>query len=344
MKYHEEHRIKVIEEYKQAIEEMPSFVKRFFTFYEVTKNASANTIRAYYYDLDAFFYYLTQECPVINTYNDITLEFLDSLVMQDIQEYLSFLTHYEKNGKIYTNNEVGRARKLASLRSFYRYYHTVEKSIKNNPALAMPSPQQATKDVTALTQSEIKELLAEVYDKTGFSEHQKAYMTKTHYRDMALITLLLGTGIRVSECVGIDLDDVNYSELAISIHRKGNKDTTVYFGESVADALTDYVTLERKAKDIDEPALFISSRGTRITVRSVERIVKKFSEKAVKSKKISPHKLRSSFATLLYKENNSDLIQVKDALGHKGLSVVQRYVNNSEASKKQAGKTANKWL
>lgn len=343
MKYHDEHRLDVIEKYKQELVNMPAFVKRFFTFYEVTKNASANTILAYYYDLETFFYYLTQECPVINTYNDITLEFLDSLVMQDIQEYLSFLTRYEKNGKIYTNTEVGRARKLASLRSFYRYYQTVEKSIKNNPASAMPVPKQVTKDVIALTQTEIKELLSEVYDKTGFSEHQKAYMDKTHYRDVALITLLLGTGIRVSECVGIDLEDIDYNEFGISIHRKGNKDTTVYFGEIVADALTDYITLERKTKDIDEPALFVSSRGTRITVRSVERIVKKFSEKAVKTKKISTHKLRSSFASQLYRETR-DLMQVRDALGHADLSIVQRYVNNGEERKKAAGKTANKWL
>lgn len=343
MKYHDEHRNKVIETYKKALEEMPSYVKRFFTFYEVTKNASANTILAYYYDLEIFFYYLTQECPVINTYNDITLEFLDSLVMQDIQEYLSFLTRYEKNGKIYSNTEVGRARKLASLRSFYRYYQVVEKSIKNNPASAMPVPKQPTKDVVALTQKEIKDLLSEVFDMTGFSEHQKAYMNKVHYRDVALITLLLGTGIRVSECVGIDLDDIDFNELGISIHRKGNKDTTVYFGEIVADALKDYLSLERKPKDMDEPALFVSSRGTRITVRSVERIVKKFSEKAIKTKKISTHKLRSTFASQLYRETK-DLMQVRDTLGHANLSIVQRYVNNGEERKKMAGTAANKWL
>lgn len=342
-RYHEQHKDIIIDKYKEYIANMPSFVKSYFTFYEITKNASADTILSYAYDLDTFFYFLTQENPMIKAYNDITLELLDSLTMQDIQDYLSFLVKYSKNGIVYKNSEVGRARKLASLRSFYKYYQSVEKSIKNNPAGVIPMPKLKQKDVIALTRKEIQNLLDEVSNTNNFSKHQKAYTDKTHYRDMALITLLLGTGIRVSECVGINLTDIDKEEQSISIHRKGNKESRVFYGETVADALNTYIELDRKKQNIDEPALFLSLKGSRISVRSVERIVKKYSDAAITTKKITPHKLRSTYGTNLYGETGDALV-VKDALGHSNISVVQKYVKADENARKEASKMADTWL
>ena len=223
------------------------------------------------------------------------------------------------------------------------YYQTIEKSIKNNPAGVIPMPKLKQKDVIALTRKEIQNLLDEVSNTNNFSKHQKAYTDKTHYRDMALITLLLGTGIRVSECVGINLTDIDKEEQSISIHRKGNKESRVFYGETVADALNTYIELDRKKQNIDEPALFLSLKGSRISVRSVERIVKKYSDAAITTKKITPHKLRSTYGTNLYGETGDALV-VKDALGHSNISVVQKYVKADENARKEASKMADTWL
>ena len=341
--YNDEKNKKIIAKYREYISEMPSFVKDFFTFFEVTKNAAPNTILAYAYDLEVFFYYLISSNPNINSYADITLELIDNLTMKDIQEYLSFLVSYTKDGITYTNSETGRARKLTSLRSFYKYYQTVEKSITNNPASAMPMPKIREKDIIAMDTEEIAEVISTV-DKSNLpTKRQQKWAEKTKYRDMALIITMLGTGIRVSECVGISLSDIDWKNMSIHITRKGQKEQIVYFNNDVADALQDYVSNERKPLNSKDDALFLSLKGTRITPRSVERLVKKYAESVGMNKKITPHKLRSSYGTQLY-EATQDPMLVKDALGHANLGTVQKYVRLSEERRKKAGQVAGTWL
>lgn len=341
--YNVEKNKKVIAKYREYIKDMPSFVKDFFTFFEVTKNAAPNTILAYAYDLDTFFFYLMSNNPAINSYQDITLEIIDSLTMKDIQEYLSFLVSYTKDGITYTNSETGRARKLTSLRSFYKYYQTVEKSITNNPASAMPMPKIREKDIIAMDIDEISEVISVVDQGALSTKRQQQWAEKTRYRDMALVITMLGTGIRISECVGINLTDIDWKNMSIHVTRKGQKEQLVYFNNDVADAIQDYINIERKPLDNKNDALFLSLKGTRITPRSVERIVKKYTETIGMNKKITPHKLRSSYGTQLY-EMTQDPMVVKDALGHANLSAVQKYVRLSDERRKQASQMAGAWL
>ena len=154
-------------------------------------------------------------------------------------------------------------------------------------------------------------------------------------RDVAILTLLLHTGIRVSEMVGIDLQDIDWNERRIKIFRKGRKEQYVYFNEPVHEALEDYIENERKVASEDMNALFISRKGQRISVRAVERLVKKYTASAVPMKRITPHKLRSTFATNLYEETG-DIYVTSDALGHSSLETVKKYTNLHDERRRKA--------
>ena len=162
---------------------------------------------------------------------------------------------------------------------------------------------------------------------------------QTQIRDMAILTLLLGTGIRVSECVGLNLDDVDFDNNAIRVIRKGGNEALVYFGDEVEKALLDYIQGPRKevqTKSGHENALFISMNNTRITPRSVERLVKKYARLVTTVKKITPHKLRSTFGTALYQETG-DIYLVADTLGHKDVNTTKKhYAALDEERKRRA--------
>ena len=158
------------------------------------------------------------------------------------------------------------------------------------------------------------------------SEHQKNYLKKTRVRDLAIITLLLGTGVRVSECVGLDLNDVDFRNNAIRVMRKGGNEMFVYFGDEVENALKNYID-ERKntaALPGSENALFLSSQRKRISVKAVENLVKKFSKHITTTKHITPHKLRSTYGTALYQETG-DIYLVADVLGHKDVNTTKKH-------------------
>lgn len=152
------------------------------------------------------------------------------------------------------------------------------------------------------------------------------YHERTKTRDLALLTLMLGTGIRVSECVGLDIDDVDLKNNGIKIHRKGGAEVIVYFGEEVAEAVCNYL-VERNgitAAAGHENALFLSMQNRRITVRAVENLVKKYSKLVTNLKNITPHKLRSTYGTALYRETG-DIYLVADVLGHKDVNTTRKH-------------------
>lgn len=188
-------------------------------------------------------------------------------------------------------------------------------------------PKIKNKNIIRLEPDEVAEFLDEAQSGEKFSGRQLALHEKTKIRDMALLTLLLGTGIRVSECVGLDLDDVDFDNNAIRIIRKGGNEALVYFGQEVRDALWEYMDGPRKSmhpQEGSENALFISLRNARITPRSVERLVKKYARLVTTVKKITPHKLRSTFGTTLYQETG-DIYLVADALGHKDVNTTKTH-------------------
>ena len=230
--YHDEQNMQNIMKMRSVLETLPPFCKTFFRGIE--EYTSARTRLAYAYDLRLFFEYLHEQNAICAKMDikDFPITLLEILKSLDIEEYLEYMSLYQKDGKDITNEERGKARKLAALRSFYNYFYQAE-LIKSNPAALVPLPKLHDKEIIRLEPNEVAMLLNQVEDGTKLTKKELEYHRKTKIRDVALLTLLLGTGIRVSECVGLDMNDVNFDVCGIKIRRKGGYEAVVYFGEEV---------------------------------------------------------------------------------------------------------------
>ena len=323
--YHEEQNKQNILKMRAVLDTLPSFCRTFFRGIE--DYTSSRTRLAYAYDIRLFFEFLHEKNPICSKMEitDYPVSLLDQITRIDIEEYLEFLSFYEKDGKEITNDERGKARKLSALRSFYNYYFQNE-LISNNPASLVPIPKRHQKEIIRLEPNEVAILLDQVEDGSKLTKKELEYHKKTKIRDVALLTLLLGTGIRVSECVGLDLNDLNFEVGGIKIRRKGGYEAVIYFGDEVEDALLDY--LEERERIIPaeghENALFLSLQNRRMAVRSVEKLVKKYASRVTSIKKITPHKLRSTYGTSLYRETG-DIYLVADVLGHKDVNTTRKH-------------------
>ncbi|MCM1027489.1 MAG: tyrosine-type recombinase/integrase [Roseburia sp.] len=338
--YHDEQNRQNILKMRAVLETLPLFCKTYFRGIE--EYTSSRTRLAYAYDLRLFFEYLHEKNPICAKMEitDFPLEILDQLTRIDIEEYLEYMAYYERNGREITNDERGKERKLAALRSMYNYFYQGE-MLEKNVASLVPMPKKHEKEIIRLEPNEVAILLDQVEDGTKLTKKELDYHKKTKVRDVALLTLLLGTGIRVSECVGLDLQDVNFDIGGIKIRRKGGYEAIVYFGEEVETALLDY--LEEREHMIPaeghENALFLSLQNRRMAVRSVENLVKKYASRVTTLKKITPHKLRSTYGTSLYRETN-DIYLVADVLGHKDVNTTRKHYAAQEEERRRSA--ANK--
>ncbi len=311
---------------REMIRELPPFCSEFFRGIE--PQTSSRTRIAYAYDLKVFFEFLKKENPFFSKMDirDITLEQLDQLRPADLEEYMEYLKYrFNEKDREVVNKERGIMRKMSSLKSFYNYYYRTEQ-LKNNPAAIVKLPKLHEKDIIRLDVDEVAMLLDEVENGDSLTKKQREFHQKTQVRDLALMTLLLGTGIRVSECVGLDITDVDFKNDGIRIHRKGGKEVTVYFGDEVEEALLDYMEERRHLIPAEghENALFLSLQMKRISVRSVENLVKKYAKIVTPLKKITPHKLRSTYGTTLYQETG-DIYLVADVLGHSDVNTTKKH-------------------
>ena len=324
--YHEQVDRENTQRLRGMIKELPPFCADFFRGIE--PRTSSRTRIAYAYDLKIFFDFLHKENPVIARLDikEITLSHLDQLLVSDLEEYMEYLKYRfnDKNQEV-VNKERGIMRKISSLKSFYNYYYRRE-LIKNNPAALVQLPKLHEKEIIRLDIDEVARLLDEVENGESLTEKQKQFHDKTKVRDLAMLTLLLGTGIRVSECVGLDLDDIDFNNGGIRIHRKGGKEVTIYFGIEVEDALKDYLEERMEMEPVEghDNALFLSLQMKRMSVRSVEKLVKKYAKLVNPLKKITPHKLRSTYGTSLYQETG-DIYLVADVLGHSDVNTTRRH-------------------
>jgi len=327
LNYHEKQNIELTLKLRELMTRLPDFAKDFFRGIE--PKTSAKTRVSYAYDLRIFFDFLLKNNPVYKNkcVKDIGIDALDNIKALDIEEYLEYLKLHEDDKNNYvTNSQSGIKRKLSSLRSFYSYFFKRE-LIKTNPTLLVDMPKLYEKAIIRLDNEEISELL-EYIENCGkdLKGQKKLYYEKTKLRDLSMIALMLGTGIRVSECVGLDINDVNFKENGIKITRKGGNEMIVYFGEDVADILSDYIEERIKVTALSgyENALFLSTQRKRINVRTVENMVKKYTSAITPNKKITPHKLRSSYGTALYRETG-DIYLVADVLGHKDVNTTRKH-------------------
>lgn len=323
--YHDQVQIEQTLKLREVLTTLPPFCKRFFR--GIDNNMSARTKLGYALDLRIFFEFLHVNNSFLSktSITDYKLEILDQITKEDIEEYMEYLSYYIKDGKEFTNDERGKARKLASLRSFYNYFYTSELIEKNSAAL-IKMPKLHQKEIIRLDPDEVATLLDAVENGEHMTKSELKYHAKTKTRDLALLTLLLGTGIRVSECVGLDIKDIDFKNNGIRIRRKGGSEAIVYFGVEVEKALKDYL-LQRKEiipETGHENAFFLSMQNKRINVRSVENLVKKYAAKVTSLKKITPHKLRSTYGTTLYQETG-DIYLVADVLGHKDVNTTRKH-------------------
>ncbi len=341
--YYQQKDIENIKKLREMMKALPPFCTEFFRGIE--PRTSTRTRIAYAYDLSVFFDFLKKENPVFAKMErmDFKLEQLDQITVTDLEEYMEYLKYRfnEQNHEI-MNQERGIMRKISSLKSFYNYFFRTEK-LTTNPAALVRLPKLHEKEIIRLDVDEVALLLDAVEQGEGLTEKQKAFHKRTRLRDLALLTLLLGTGIRVSECVGLDINDIDFKNGGMHIHRKGGKEVTVYFGSEVENALQDYLD-ERFGiipEEGSEQALFLSMQRKRMNVRSVENLVKKYAHIVTPLKKITPHKLRSTYGTNLYRETG-DIYLVADVLGHSDVNTTKKHYAALEDERRRSARNVVK--
>lgn len=317
-------------------------------FRSIAQTTSTLTRLAYVYDFRLFFQYLTSENPF---FADVEPRFMQDedlkrIKKRDIDGYQDYLSQYyvtdEESGEshLVQNHELGIMRKLSSLRSLFDYLFK-NGHVEANIATLISLPKLHDKPILRLEQDEMQKLLDTVATGDGLSQRQQKLLKFTQARDMAMLLLFLGTGIRVSECVGLNIEDIDFSLNAFLVTRKGGDQTILYFPDQVAKALQDYLKQREEMIPLEghEDALFLSMQRRRITQRAVQNLVKKYAQIAAPLKrKISPHKLRSTFGTNLYQETG-DIYLVADVLGHSDVNTTRRhYAAMSDAHKREAAK------
>ena len=309
---------------KKIIEELnyfPGFVHDFLV--SIENNTSSLTWINYLTDLKLFFNYLSN--ILSKDSNKISLTDIDKIKSRDIERFLSYVSYFEKDGKVHINKEKGKARKLSAIRSLFKFLFKSD-LISSNVVSKISTPKIHEKEIVRLDPDEVAKLLDEAETPENLTKREISYNKKTKERDVAMLTLFLGTGIRISECVGLNINDINLNDNSFKITRKGGNEVVLYFSNEVKEALLNWINVREKIETInkDEPALFLSLQRKRITPRAVENLVKKYSQAVTPLKKISPHKLRSTYGTSLYRETQ-DIYIVADVLGHKDVNTTKKH-------------------
>ena len=341
--YHEQTDVENTLRLRDVLKTLPPFCRDFFRAIE--PRTTTKTRISYAYDIRIFFQFLLEQNPAFKDWSmdAFTVDILDQITAIDLEEYEEYLKVYQAGDKTETNGERGLKRKMSSLRSFYAYYFKRE-MIHTNPTVLVDVPKIHQKSIIRLEADEVALLLDYIEhggdDLTG---QKKVYYEKTKDRDLALVTLLLGTGVRVSECVGLDIEDVDFKNNGIKVTRKGGNEMVVYFGPEVEKALKNYLEVRKNIVPVEghEHAVFYSTQRKRIGVQAVENLVKKYARQVTTTKKITPHKLRSTYGTALYQETG-DIYLVADVLGHKDVNTTKKHYAALDDSRRRQAATAVK--
>ena len=360
---------KNINKIREIQKDLPPIVTQFMNTTDIQRMETSSRL-GYIRDLRTFFYFLPREIPEFadTLPSKITVEQLGNLKKTDFDIYYDYLNLYIKpkygDGDVnhadvhapysrkvasdlkgQTANEApGKARKIVALRRFFKYLFDNE-YIKTDYTQRIKPPKIVEKEIVYLNEEEIAKVIETV--KNGFGEKKQAkFLDNSRVRDLAIMTMLLGTGMRASECVGIDLDHINLEERTVYVTRKGGKEMTLYFNASTAEALEDYLQIRNKIvpEPGSEKALFLSSQRKRISARALQNLVKKYANVACPGKKkLSPHKMRSSFGTALYNANH-DIEQVANTLGHSNVNTTKKhYVHDDKENRKAAAESVD-WV
>jgi len=333
--YHSQTSLSRTKRLRELLKELPDVCSDYFIAIE--QLTSPLTRLSYAYDLKLFFQYLSDELPKFSgkAVRLFTAEDIRRVTKQDLERYARYLALYVKNesledgeitSKEMTNQEYGIKRKYASLRAFYKYLFS-ENLIEGNTAALVPLPKLHERAIIRLDIDEVARILDVAENGQALPKTYQKYHHVTGKRDLAMLSLFLGTGIRISECVGLNIDDFDFEQNAFVVTRKGGKEVILYLSDEVATALKDYLEVRNHIDALPghENAFFLSIQRRRITQRAVENMVKKYAAVAAPlKKKISPHKLRSTFGTNLYRETG-DIYLVADVLGHSDVNTTRKH-------------------
>ncbi len=339
--YKEQNDIQDTLKLREVLSTLPDFCRDYFRAIDTT--TTTKTRISYAYDIRIFFQFLLDTNPAFKdrTLRDFKVDVLDQIKAVDLEEYMEYLKVYQSKDKTETNGERGLKRKISALRSFYAYYYKRE-LIHTNPTVLIDVPKIHQKTIVRLDTDEVAMLLDYIeHCGESLSGQKRVYYEKTKERDLALVTLLLGTGIRVSECVGLDIEDVDFKNNGIRVTRKGGNEMIVYFGDEVAKALKNYLEVRSGITPIagHEHALFYSTQRRRMGVQAVENLVKKYAREITTTKKITPHKLRSTYGTTLYQETG-DIYLVADVLGHRDVNTTKKHYAAIDDNRRRKAATA----
>lgn len=340
--YHNQQDNEITLKTRKILKELPDFCREFFS--DITDTTGAKTRLGYAYDLRIFFKFLAEEEGGFgDDFSAYTVKDLEKITATTLNNYMEYLSYYIKtendNTMEITNKERGKSRKLSAVRMLLKYFYKHEK-ISSNPGELVNTPKIHEKSIIRLEPDEVARLLDVIESGENLTPAQKRFHKFTSTRDLALVTLLLGTGMRVSECVGIDINHIDFSVNGIIIRRKGGKEQVIYFGEEVDEALQKYLEIREdiEAKPGSEMALFLSLQHTRMSVRAVQNLVKKYSSLVTTMKNITPHKLRSTYGTNLYKETG-DIYLVADVLGHSDVNTTRaHYADMADENRRRAAR------
>lgn len=309
------------------MEDIPVVINSFLAYKETIQNCSPLTVKEYYTDLRTFFRYILakrdgknlSELENIDT-STVDLELAGSITTDEVYSFLLFLSK-ERN-----NRSSARARKLSAIKAFYKYHTQKSKKLTDNPAKDIDSPSIKHTLPKYLSLDESLQLLDSVDNES-----------KTKERDYCIITLFLNCGMRLSELVGINFNDISDDLSKLTVTGKGSKMRTIYLNEACRDALTVYLkvraqkAMEKGKMILDKNAVFLSGKNRRISNKTVQWLIKKqLAESGLAGKGYSVHKLRHTAATLMYNSGNVDVRVLKDILGHKQLNTTQIYTHVSD--------------
>lgn len=323
MSYRKQQKENNVTKLNNLLQELPPYVEDYFR--GIRQTTTSTTQLSYAYDLRLFFRFLSSSIdkPICQ----IKLSDLEKVSEIQIEKYLDYLTYYkDQNGKPHHNSSCGKNRKLISLRRFYDYY-CKRKRIRYNPTLLLDNPKKRPHNIIRMETQETDQLFDFLeFGSDKLNGMQKVYFYKNQSRNMAICALLLGTGIRVSECVGIDLDDINFTLQRIRLIRKGRKEDFVYFGTEVHKELQKYLADRKNMNPLPghENAFFLSSQRKRISVHAVENMISDYTSLLFEDKHITPHKLRCTFGTNLYRLTG-DIFLVAECLGHENVNTTKKY-------------------
>ena len=306
--------------------DVPDILRNYLNYMTVIKGRSENTVKEYYYDLRIFLKYVHAVANDLDIFNldkvsldNFNNDLLKSVTLNDLYEFMTYINNFK------SSNDSYKARKVASLRSFYNYLNTKLGFMETNPAINLDTPKLKKRLPKFLTLEESIQLLKSIDG--PFRE-----------RDIAIFILFLNCGLRLSELVGINLNDINFAKRTLRIIGKGNKERIVFLNDICIESINAY--LQVRPEDIeynDRNALFISKKNRRISNRMVELLAKKYFNLAgIDASRYSPHKLRHTAATIMYKEGNVDIKTLQEILGHVSISTTQIYTHINSNDMKEA--------